>query len=93
MTTNNIECCNCGIAFAVPSTWVRARRNDHKWFHCPNGHQQHFSSETGEEKAIRRAQRAEQNNARLREERDAAKLSAAAQKGHVTRLRKLKVVA
>jgi uncharacterized C2H2 Zn-finger protein len=37
-----LTCCTCSMLFAVPKTWMADRRKDQKWFHCPNGHSQHF---------------------------------------------------
>lgn len=37
-------CCNCGVAFGLPSDLQEILRNDpDKWFYCPNGHRQHYS--------------------------------------------------
>ncbi len=65
-----LTCCHseCGISFAVPGAWERARRADHSWFNCPNGHQQHFSGQTAEEKLRRERDRAVQEQARLADE-------------------------
>lgn len=41
--------CSCGISHAMPSIYVNERRADHKSFYCPNGHAQHFPSQTQEE--------------------------------------------
>lgn len=36
-------CCNCGIAFGLPSDLREHLMNDpNKWFYCPNGHRQHY---------------------------------------------------
>jgi len=36
-------CCNCGIAFGMPSDFRDVLLNDsNKSFYCPNGHGQHF---------------------------------------------------
>ena len=86
--SETITCCNCGIDFSVPEHWLKCRRNDHKWFYCPNGHQQYFAQESTEEKAIRRAQRAEQNLAYESERADASERSARAFKGQVTKLKR-----
>lgn len=38
------DCCNCGIVFAMPeSLYRRAKENNEVYFHCPNGHPQHYS--------------------------------------------------
>jgi hypothetical protein len=54
-----ITCCaeGCGLSFAVPNHWVKKRREDHTWWKCPNGHSQHFSGETEEEKLRRERDR------------------------------------
>ena len=39
---NTLECYKCQIVFAVPETFERERRRDHKSFFCPAGHPQYF---------------------------------------------------
>lgn len=47
VTLQTIECCNCGVTFAMPQTWLNVYRGDsNRWFYCPAGHQQHFSKST-----------------------------------------------
>lgn len=55
-----VYCCHegCNIGFAVPVSFERVRRNDHAWFYCPNGHRQHWSGQTEEEKRIARLEKA-----------------------------------
>jgi hypothetical protein len=43
-------CCNCGMAFGVEQNYDAARREDHKNFHCPAGHPQHYTGKTKAEK-------------------------------------------
>ena len=50
----------CGITFAVPTTWVAARRADHADWTCPNRHVRHWPQETNEERFLR-----ERNQARI----------------------------
>lgn len=38
-------CCNCGVAFAMPSDMQERRKKDHQNFFCPVGHQQHYTEE------------------------------------------------
>ena len=33
-----VDCCNCGVMFAVPDTFDEERRDNGKGFYCPNGH-------------------------------------------------------
>lgn len=49
-TTN---CCNCGCVIGMQEEHYDERVNDHRNFWCPNGHQQHFTSETEAEKNAR----------------------------------------
>jgi hypothetical protein len=45
-------CCHsgCGLQFGMEASFDRMRRNDHKWWYCPNGHQQHYSGKSEAEK-------------------------------------------
>ena len=36
-------CCNCGIAFGMPDSFMRQKRRDTTNFFCPNGHPQHYA--------------------------------------------------
>lgn len=45
-------CCNCGIEFTMPADLQAALRRSHKTFYCPNGHGQHYSGETADQKRI-----------------------------------------
>lgn len=91
-----ITCCNssCGISFAVPSEWQRARRRDHSWFYCPNGHHQHYPGESTEEKLRlerdRLAQRVAQRDDEIADQRDlraGVERRLNATKGVVTRIK------
>lgn len=70
VTSEVLTCCHddCGISFAVPSWWVKGKRDTHAWFYCPNGHQQHFSAESTEEKLRRERDRLKQDIARAEDE-------------------------
>ncbi len=44
-------CCNCGVAFAMPSDLQeKFKNNSNKWFYCPNGHQQHYTGKSDAQK-------------------------------------------
>lgn len=85
------KCPVCGIEYAVDADVMRYKRNapsgdrDRHWY-CPNGHNLVFT-ESEADKQRRRAEFAEQQNARLRDELAAAERQRAAAKGQVTRLR------
>lgn len=42
LTLECIECCTCGVVFAMPDSMMKHRRGDKGEFYCPSGHQQHF---------------------------------------------------
>jgi hypothetical protein len=84
-------CCVCGIEVCLPKHFEAQRRRDHKMFWCPNGHQQHFTGKTNEDKL---KEELEQERLRTRRaEEDAAyqatmrKREARAAKGKMTKLR------
>jgi DNA repair exonuclease SbcCD ATPase subunit len=45
-----LACCGCGVQFAIPESLEKNRRDDHKTFHCPNGHPNYFPAKTEAEK-------------------------------------------
>lgn len=94
-TLVTIECARCHMLFAVPEQWEADRRRDHLGFTCPNGHSLSFQGESDVEKERRLRRNAERQrdnaeSARLaaRDQARAAERSAAATRGHLTRLRK-----
>lgn len=89
-----ITCGTCHIPFGLPDGLYRAARRDGRWFYCPNGHNIHYyKTELEELKAEKdRLQRVAESRAEslriAREQRDAAKRSASALKGVVTKTKK-----
>jgi protein subunit release factor B len=92
-----ITCChaNCGVTFGLDADHEKNLRRTHNWFHCPNGHSQHFNQRTEAEKLrdelAREKHAAEQARARAeanfqRSQRLERKLSAA--KGQRTKMLK-----
>jgi hypothetical protein len=70
-----LSCGACGIEFAVPSAWLRVRRDGTEGkseFTCPNGHPRIFR-ETEIDRLKRELAAKEQEAARARLERDEAK--------------------
>lgn len=74
---DTVTCCKCGIEFGMPRHFLRGLREDSKkWFYCPSGHIQHFTSETELDKTRRELDRtkkrldwAEQNARHEREQK------------------------
>jgi hypothetical protein len=92
-----ITCCykGCGLTFGVPDWWDRSRREDHSWWYCPNGHQQHFSEQSDKERAEAAAKRAQElleserrRHEATRQERDHQERRARSLKGVVTMTKK-----
>jgi hypothetical protein len=97
VTLEPITCCHtdCGITFAAPDVWMRARRDDHSSWYCPNGHRQHFTGPTEEDKLRRKVAELQGNYDWMRESRDHYRgqlehsdRSRRALKGTVTKMRK-----
>ena len=44
-----IECCDCGIIFAMPEEFYKVRLSRKDSFYCPAGHSQHFTGKTHEQ--------------------------------------------
>lgn len=41
------ECITCGITFGIPSNlYEQIKKDDKKWFYCPNGHSAHICKTT-----------------------------------------------
>lgn len=88
ITSVVISCYKCGLEFAVSQQWEAERQRDHATLWCPNGHPQHFSAENREEKLERQLRWMETRLQGETRRAEAARRSAAAQKGVVTKLRK-----
>ena len=88
-------CCNCGMLFAMTTSFQKRRQQDHGGFYCPAGHIQYYLAESREQKLKRELDRAKQNAAYLedqariqRELREAAEKQASARKGVIARMKK-----
>lgn len=62
------ECCSCGIKFGMPTEWREKKRRNKTLFYCPNGHSQHYTGETQEDKLRRERDIAKQQLARAEQE-------------------------
>lgn len=89
-----IECASCHCVFYISKRMQEARRNDHKGFYCPNGHNNWYAAESDLEKERRLRQRAEQRIAqeidekkRLRQTAQHQERRASAFKGQCTRIK------
>ena len=62
-------CCNCAVTFGLTTELYEYRKKDGKEFYCPNGHPQHYTQLTDEQKKLQ-AERdsAVEENKRLKEQ-------------------------
>ena len=47
------ECCNCGVVFGITDVLRRKRLEDKNSFYCPNGHAQHFTGKSANDRIKR----------------------------------------
>lgn len=86
-------CPECGVAFALPQAFIRARRKDCQTFYCPSKHPMSFHTTTADR--LRKELEAERLGheltrrqvTRAREETKIEKRRTAAYKGKVTRIK------
>jgi anthranilate/para-aminobenzoate synthase component I len=90
-------CCHdgCGAAIILPREIMQSYRDNHKFFYCYKGHDQHFAGESDKEKLKKqlasqkkRTEWAQQEAKRARECEESAQRRAAAYKGVVTKTKK-----
>jgi hypothetical protein len=86
-----IDCCTCGVSFGMTTEMERARRRDHAWFYCPNGHNQHFTAKSDADLLAEERRRAKRLSDLLDDEQQqhrATERSLRATRGVVTRTKK-----
>lgn len=88
------NCCVCGIAFGVETSYDTARQQDHKSFYCPAGHGQSYTGKTEAQKlreqlatAERRRNYAEARQTALRDQLGATERSLRGHKAAKTRIK------
>lgn len=73
----------CGVAFALADSFIRARREDHATWYCPNGHPRHYPQKNETEELRQRLQREREALARERARADQARAEAEHQAARV----------
>lgn len=68
VTLSTLECARCQIAFAVPSSFMSKRKDDHGEFYCPVGHTNYYPNESQAERLARQFE--EERARRLREQQE-----------------------
>jgi hypothetical protein len=73
-----VPCANCHVTFGLTAEYITARRKDGQHFYCPNGHGNSYR---------------DNENDRIRRERDLLKQKAAQKDDEIARLREQRVAA
>jgi hypothetical protein len=87
------DCANCSVVFAIPERMRAERYANGGSFYCPNGHSLGWSETDAdrERKKVKqlecRLDREETHRRAVQDQLDAEKRTAAAYKGHLTRMR------
>lgn len=81
-------CYSCSCLIALERDFMANRRRDHQSFYCPNGHSQHFLSETIEEKLKKELAEEQRRVAFEKNQRAAAERQLEAAQKDAERLRK-----
>lgn len=96
VTLNPLECCNCGVVFAITETFESRRRKSGDIFYCPNGHGQSYTPGPTEADKLREQLKQEARSREVMETRLAAakqtvetlRRSRAAMSGEITKIKK-----
>ena len=75
------------MTFAVPKVWQDRQRDTHRNWYCPNGHEQHYPSNTELERTQKELARLKRRAEYLEADRDTLERSRSAVRGHLTRVR------
>lgn len=96
VTQTRVQCCECGMEFYMPDSFVKMRRGDGKLFYCPAGHSQYYTEKENELANLKKQNQSLQtrlswseNAARnANQSWEAERRSHAATKGKLTKTRK-----
>ena len=77
-------CCNCGVLFGLPEEYQRQRIDDKEYWHCPNGHRQHYTGKSLAEQLVE----AKRQTASAREDVRVAMAATAKAREETKRLRR-----
>lgn len=86
-TVTTLECSECGVLFALGSHFMKKRREDHKWFYCPNGHSQHYPQKSEAERLRQQLKWAESSAQSWRDQAETAERRRRGEKAAKTRLK------
>jgi hypothetical protein len=83
-------CCvsSCGITWAQPEIYDTQKRQDHTFFHCPNGHSQYYVEKSELEGARHELAQTKEQLFRVKACAETKKHRIAALKGVITKMKK-----
>lgn len=87
ITLTTMICGECGISFAIPETYRKARQENGGSWYCPNGHSRIYR-ESDVDRLTRERDAARVSREAARDQAAAAERRAAAARGQVTKIRK-----
>ena len=64
------RCGTCGVIWGLEATFMKARRDDHEEWQCPNGHSFVFNGPSEEEKLRKELERERDRSGRIASQRD-----------------------
>ena len=88
VTLRIVECGECGVAFGMTSLFYDKRREDHRGWWCPNGHQRHYAAESDAERYKRLYEQSERRAGVNYDRAESAERSLRSTRGVVTRMQK-----
>jgi DNA repair exonuclease SbcCD ATPase subunit len=53
----SVKCWQCGVVFGLETSYNERREEDHRGFHCPNGHTNYYLTKTADQQEIERLKR------------------------------------
>lgn len=88
LTLDLHECPSCGVVYGLTADYEDRRRQDHKSFYCPNGHNLSYSQESREEKLKRQLEATSSQLSRTQSQLTVTKRQKAAAKGQLTKTKR-----
>jgi hypothetical protein len=83
-----INCCRCGVLFAITDQHDTQLRQCHNMFYCPNGHPQSYQAETETERLRKKVTEQERLISNFREQEN--KRAAETRRKYEERVKKLR---
>jgi len=82
------NCSSCGFQFALPTSFIKCRRDDHKSFYCPAcKNSMYYPGLSDKEKLVQQLHNAQECCVEYEQKAVSLERSRRSYKGHVTRLK------